>query len=264
MKCQTNFRKEEGCPITYRNSRSESVQEQLKRLIAQNMKPGDRLPTEKTLAESFQVGRSTIRESLSALAVLGLVERRNGATFVAKTPPADCLADPLNLLISLRVGNVADLLELRELLELAVLPLAAKRATPEALRPLERIHWRMQDPDASREQFLQNDVAFHQALVAIAGNSVLTELYGALRKVIAENQTELSSVAAVQDDSIASHGVLLAALREHNVPKAMRCMQDQLRITRICHGLPPAPEGAPEANTTTQTGKEPSDASPRP
>ena len=100
--------------------------------------------------------------------------------------------------------------------------------------------------------------------MAIAGNSALTELYAALRKVIAENQTELSAVAAVQDDSIASHGVLLNALREGNAQKVLRCMQDQLRLTRIFHGLPPTT--APEAKTTSETavpskpGKESSDA----
>lgn len=258
------MQQKERCAIAYRNNRSEAVLEQLKRLIAQNTKPGDRLPTEKALAETFQVGRSTIRECLSALTVQGLVERRNGATFVAKTLPVGCLADPFNLLISLKVAKVADLLELREMLELSAIPLVVKRATPENLRPLERIHWQMQNPDASREDFLQNDVAFHQALVAIAGNSALTELYAALRKVIAENQTELSAVAAVQDDSIASHGVLLNALREGNAQKVLRCMQDQLRLTRIFHGLPPTT--APEAKTTSETavpskpGKESSDA----
>ena len=75
------MQQKERCAIAYRNNRSEAVLEQLKRLIAQNTKPGDRLPTEKALAETFQVGRSTIRECLSALTVQGLVERLPGGPF---------------------------------------------------------------------------------------------------------------------------------------------------------------------------------------
>ena len=94
---------------------TDTVIQKLENMIA-GMKPGDRLPTESALAEQFAVGRSTIRESLKVLSYGKRIVRTNEGTFVAEST-SDHLVDPLNFIVNMDVGNVLELIELREMLE---------------------------------------------------------------------------------------------------------------------------------------------------
>lgn len=97
----------------------------LESMIA-TMPLGARLPTEKDLAEQFEVGRSTIRESKKILSSRNMIVQRNGGAFVSD-PVKDCLVKPLSLIINMEVGNIGSLMELREILELNAIRMACGR-----------------------------------------------------------------------------------------------------------------------------------------
>ena len=173
-----------------RVSLTDTVMEKLEEMIT-SMKPGERLPTENELSERFSVGRSTIRESMKVLAARRMVVRRNEGTFVGDAVKG-CLIDPLNLIIKMQPGNdVNALIELREILELNTIRMAAQRATAEDLVELKRAQWLTEEPGISKAEGQQRDIQFHNVVAKIAGNPVIEELLGSLRTVIAQNVESL-------------------------------------------------------------------------
>src|SRR2546421_10032561 len=106
----------------------ESIVAQIQsRLERGEIKPGDQLPSERVLAEQFQVSRASVREALRSLELLGVTESRpGGGTFIRQASP-DALLRPLAALA--RAHDMRDILEVRELLEPALAGLAAERAT---------------------------------------------------------------------------------------------------------------------------------------
>ena len=103
----------------------DNILRELENMIVRDMDSGDKLPAELELAERFGVGRSTIRESMTALVARKLVTRTNEGTFVSEHV-SECLVDPLDILINMEVGNVEDLMQLREILELGTIRLDRK------------------------------------------------------------------------------------------------------------------------------------------
>jgi DNA-binding FadR family transcriptional regulator len=142
--------------------------------------PGQRLPRERDLASELGVSRSALREAISALAMMGLVETRHGSgTYVTALGPEDLLSG-LGLVASVMpTGSVTELAEFRRLVEPPVAGLAATRATPEDLARLEAIHAEMErTTDPVRHAELDSD--FHRAVVAAAGNAVITAVFAVL------------------------------------------------------------------------------------
>lgn len=217
---------------------SDLVAEELRKMITNNMKHGDRMPTEQELAETFSVGRSTIRESLKILSAQGLLEQEKGGTFVRKDG-SNCLVAPLGLLLDFEVGDISDLLELRDLIEICALRLAIHRATPEDIEELEKIHWEMQDPTSTREDFHNSDIEFHTAIAKATKNQLLYELLKAIRHVIAANQKEACMLPNIQADAIESHKKLIQSFKERNEKEAVRLMNDHLKVARVFYGFLP-------------------------
>jgi DNA-binding FadR family transcriptional regulator len=229
---------------------SDKITGELEVMIINNMRDKDRMLTEAKLASSFGVGRSTIRESLKVLASRGLIKRTNAGTFVSKSAE-NCLVSPLNLLLDFSVGNVTDLLELREWIEMTVTRLAVKRATPENIAQLERLQWELHEPGVELEAFQKKDIAFHNALASATGNHVLAELLNAVRLVISKNQAVACALSTIQADAAESHRKLVNAIKERNEKKAIKCMEDHIKIARIFHGYsldPGRDDGLDEKN----------------
>lgn len=218
-----------------RTNLSDSIMIAVEKLIISSLKPGDKVPTEKELAEHFSVGRSTIRESMKALTVKGLVVRRNEGTFVSNSL-SECLIDPLNLLINMEFGNVEDLINLRELLELGAIKVAARKATPETILALERINWQMQEPGVPSLALQEKDIEFHNTIAQATGNAVLAQIINAIRQVIAKNleDPELSRINNQRSSKV--HEELIAAMRDHDAERAYKVMEKYFTMTRVKDG----------------------------
>lgn len=207
-----------------RVSLSDAVIEKLEEMIS-TMKPGDRLPTEMELSETFSVGRSTIRESMKVLTAKKMVVRRNEGTFVADFVNG-CLVDPLNMIVNMNVGDVNSLLEVREILELNAIEMAAQRATQSDIQDLERANWLMQEPGLSPEVKQKRDMEFHATIAKITGNMVIVELLNAIRVVIAQ-KLELGDGDTMHTFPFGQeyHCEMIAAVADQDPEKARKCMQ---------------------------------------
>ncbi|MCB7302874.1 FadR family transcriptional regulator [Bariatricus massiliensis] len=211
---------------------SDSITEELEKMIIEKFRPGDKIPPEMELAERFGVGRSTVRESMKALTAKGIIVRRNEGTFVS-VEVNRCLIEPLSLLVNMEIGNLENLVEMRKLLELGCIRIAAERITDEELKELEKLNWQMHEPGADGLKLQNIDIQFHNKIVEATGNQLLVELLNAVRKVMVQHSEDPYGVLEVLPDMLESHGELIDALKKHDPAKAYESMETYLERSHI-------------------------------
>jgi DNA-binding FadR family transcriptional regulator len=138
------------------------------------LRPGQRLPTEPELCARTGVSRSTVREALRLLASQHLIVTTRGVTggsFVAQPSPAqlaDALTDGVRLLLTSATASVSELMEVREMLEVPAVGLAAKRRTDADLAALQAAMFDPVRDDLPTKMAAHR--SFHTALAAASGN----------------------------------------------------------------------------------------------
>lgn len=167
----------------------EIVAEQLTELILSGeVKPGDRLSSVQQLAEDFNVGRSAIREALSALKAMGYIEIRQGeGTFVKKVD-----FDVANQMIPqiLQKEDIRQLFEIRKFNETGAASLAAENRNAEDLLDLESILADMKIAEGDGELGEKADINFHMAIVKASKNDMLYRLMTTISETMQESMRE--------------------------------------------------------------------------
>ncbi|GLI27006.1 transcriptional regulator [Agromyces rhizosphaerae] len=166
---------------------------------------GTRLPPERQLAATLEVGRSAVREALAALEILGIVDVRPGSGTYLRGTASELLPQTLSWGMLIGEQRTAELLEVRSGLEIYVARLAAERLTDEELARLAEHLDEMADATDDLHAFVAADLAFHQDLARAAGNTVLLDLLQIVRSLL-----RVWVDRAVQDPDHAA-----IALREH-------------------------------------------------
>ena len=167
--------------------------------------PGTRLPPERQLAATLEVGRSAVREALAALEILGIVDVRPGSGTYLRGTASELLPQSLSWGVLIGERSTTELLELRSGLEIYVARLAADRLTEAQLASL-RHHLDQMRASAGRLQaFVKADLAFHHELATSVDNSVLLDLLQIVRSLL-----RIWVDRAVQDEGHAQ-----TALEEH-------------------------------------------------
>lgn len=214
-----------------RRSLVEQAAEELGRLVGEGeWAVGTRLPGEVELARELGVGRSTVREAVRALTVLGLLEARQGAgTFVASTTPVTDLDSRL------RRAVIADVYEVRVALEIEAGRLAAARRTA---ADLDVLAGRLAERDAAVDAaaFVDADLAFHRAVVACAHNPVLTDVFdrfaGALREALLDLDDDTTlRTPADRAQATEAHRDLAGAIAAGDVDAAAEATRRNVVVT---------------------------------
>ena len=147
--------------------------ELMRLLMSEGARPGTRLPPERQLATRLGVGRSSVREALKSLSLLGLVEARQGdGNYLAAMDP-DLVPRLIEWGLELDPRSFTELIEARYVVELATAPLAASRRVDAHLVQMDDLLARMEQAGDDVTAFIEHDVAFHLAVAAAAGNDVL-------------------------------------------------------------------------------------------
>lgn len=215
--------------VQQRKILSDNVLIELENMIISGLRPGDKVPTEKELSELFGVGRSTIRESMKALVAKGLIVRTTEGTFVSDHVEK-CLVDPLNLMVSMEIGKVRDLLELREIVELGAIRIAAEKIDDSAIAELKRLNWQLQEPGAGPEDLQDRDIQFHNVIAGATGNKVLVEFLNAIRRVIADHVEDIQVPLQNIQGACGKHQNIISALEEHDPQRAHAAMKEYFRF----------------------------------
>ena len=214
---------------------SDQVFEQLKELIFKGqLKPGEQLMTERELAQSLGVSRPTVREALNKLAAMGLLEHRQGQGTFVKSPADDASKNPLAAAVNGHDVSLRDLLEVRLGLECNAASLAARRATEEDLRELEKSVEQMIAEIRSGQEGLGSDadLSFHMAIAYATRNVVqihiMRSFYDMLFFGIRENLQHLYSDPSNLDRIIEQHQAIVDAIRRHDPDAASEAMRTHI------------------------------------
>ena len=176
-------------PLGVQLDRRESVSNELTRKLVDHLvtdgrlKPGDRLPSERQLADALGIGRSAVRDALRSLSLLGLIEVRQGSGSYVKEPDSELLPQIIEWGMLLGERNVMDLVEARSHIETAVASLAAERKSSDDLKAI-RQHLDAMSSATNTSEFVEADVAFHIALAQAAGNSVFLDIITSVQSLL--------------------------------------------------------------------------------
>jgi len=170
-----------------------------------NLRVGDKLPSERELSEQLGVGRSSVREALRALELLGLIETRRGEGTFLKNYRHNRFIDILGYFLLRDAKTKKDLIEMRKILELDAVRLACRRATAKHFEEMERILAASWERLAKGEIPTEEDYMFHRVICRSSRNSVLHRIWAPL--------VEYSESA--RSSSLAREGRAKTALEEH-------------------------------------------------
>ena len=173
------------------------IQERVTSYIQQNqMAPGDRLPSETTLARSLGVGRNALREALGALAALGILEARVGLGWYVRRPTLEPMAKALKISLGLDASTLAGLDQIRICLQCGFVGDAMRTLRAGDVQELWRLVEEMEQRAAQNQSLRHLGHAFHRLLYSRIENpafSVLIDLFFELyehRTVPAGRQTQ--------------------------------------------------------------------------
>lgn len=208
-------------------SRSAGAAARIKELIlTRRLRPGDAMPTETELCEALGVSRSSVREAVRTLATLGIVDVRHGhGTFVGEMT-LDALVETLVFRGALQPGDdlraLREVIEVREALDAALAERLADAARDTRDPGLWTLVETIEESARRGEPFAEADRAFHTALLAMAGNSIVGPLVGAFWDVHTAVMPHLG--ARLPDDlsqTVHAHREMLVAA-EAGDPQAYR------------------------------------------
>jgi GntR family transcriptional regulator, transcriptional repressor for pyruvate dehydrogenase complex len=145
---------------------------------------GSRLPSERVLAETLGIARSTVREALAALEVLGVIDARPGSGTFLRDASSGLLPDTLGWSLLLSERRTADLVELRRVIEIHAAEAAASAITGDELQHLQRHLKAMEENLHYYSRFAEAELAFHLQLAASSANETLAGLLGSILSLL--------------------------------------------------------------------------------
>jgi GntR family transcriptional regulator, transcriptional repressor for pyruvate dehydrogenase complex len=193
------------------------VERLLEYVAEEEMKPGQRLPTERVLAQRLGVSRASVAQAIVALEVQGILSVRQGDGIYLQRK-----ADPIESAQELikRRQRLPEILEAREALEVKITSLAALRHTADDLASIDQALANMAAQVTAGEHGYDGDMEFHAAVTAAAHNPILTALMGMLAGPIEETRRESLSQPGRPQLSLASHRSIANAIRAGDPAKA--------------------------------------------
>ncbi len=207
------------------------IADQIKQEMTEgHMAPGDRLPTEQSLAETYGVSRNVVREAIARLRNEGIVESRQGiGAFVALRPRPILRLDKSNSLTS--VARHHSLFEIRVTLEVRAAELAATRRTSREMKEIDRAFEEMKRTMSWGKDGVEFDIAFHRAIAEASGNPFMLEMVAFIAEHLRESielTRTLSAVDEVNVVTIEEHRSIRDAIRDKDPAAARQSMNTHL------------------------------------
>lgn len=222
-------------PAVIGRSQTDVVIQSVKDMITTGvLAPGSRLPVEKDLAAQLAVSRGSLREGVRALAMMGVLETRQGDGTYVTSLDANLLLAPMGFMVDLQTpANSAHLQSVRRVLESEAASRAASRITDEELAAaaaiLDEIEPLLGAEDIDHERIMDADIAFHRIIASASGNPALDALIEALasRTIRARMWRAISDRGAVAETQ-SEHRSILAELVLHDGDRARIRMSNHL------------------------------------
>lgn len=210
----------------------ELVFEQIKYMVANGtLKKGDKLPSERELVEQLQVSRTSIREALRALQIIGLVECRQGEGNYIRQKFENSLFEPLSIMFMLQESNPIEIIEVRRIIEIEAVRMAAPKITDEQLESLDTLVKNFKD-SKSEETNVKIDKKFHYEIAQASGNFLLLSILNVISELIDSFIADARRRIIVDENNIEllakQHEAVLDGLKNHNSQSAAEAMKRHL------------------------------------
>ncbi len=215
---------------------SEEIVEQIKELISQGeLRPGERIPSERDLATMLGVSRPSVREAIMVLEAMGFVDSRQGGGTYVRSLTQSSLADPLSNLVGEKDPRMLHALaEVRMGLETWSAFLAAKRARPEQIARMRELYRTMEEQAKGGGWDADVDAQFHYAITAATQNilqvHVLNTIHSVFHATIQVALTEFYRKEGYLDLLLTQHREILEAIADHDPERAREKMMIHLSL----------------------------------
>ncbi len=185
--------------------------------------PGTKLPPERELATHFKVARSSLRQALKVLEIMGVITQKVGDGSYLNRDASSVLAVPMEFLFLLDDTSVQELTELRFLMEPALAAKAAERANADDLALLRQSIRDLADSKRDRVKLVASDLLFHRAIFQASGNRLTGRLFHTIHRAML-NMMMVTSQLVDLEHTVAFHKPILAAIEERNADLAAKLM----------------------------------------
>jgi len=218
----------------------ESVIEQIMNLIKNNeLKPGDKLPPERELAEKLSISRGSLREAFRVLESRGLIKTKPGGGRYIREIRKNGRNNTENIILSLEKSSILELLEAREIFEVKIAKIAAQRATLEDIEIIEEALNKMnQKEELKDDKKTESDTEFHLAIARASHNFVFVNIIKLHLDLLKETREKTWEMTGRREEQQEEHQSIFQAIKEHNGKKATEAMLKHLRnIKEIMVGI---------------------------
>lgn len=215
-------------------SLTETIIKQLLDFIQNDLSAGDKLLSERELMERLGVGRSSLREAIRALEVMGVLETRAGeGNFVAGDLSLR-FQKPLEWGVFGEKKTVKDVFEARRVIEIAIMPLIAEKITDTEFEELKMIFFEMQEIQKKfdLQRFLDLDYLFHKKLAYFTKNDILREVIKLTYRIMEEERKSSLETEEDYKEALALHKKIVDALSKRDGKKAGQAMMDHFAYTK--------------------------------
>jgi GntR family transcriptional repressor for pyruvate dehydrogenase complex len=208
----------------------EAVYDRIKAKIAKGeWKAGDRLPPIEQLSAEFKVGVSSVREAIRILGKQRILRVEQGRGTFVQSDIGDLPGDRIDFLEN---ATMMQLLEARLVLEPELSAFAAERASDEEIRAISRNARSMKRKVEAGEDFLKEDIEFHDLIAQAARNEVLSHMLGRIADLLLDSRRRSMKWPGMDDKAAAFHLLIADAIARRNPPQArnlMKChMEDMI------------------------------------
>ncbi|MDW7673583.1 MAG: FadR/GntR family transcriptional regulator [Bacillota bacterium] len=211
----------------------QEVLSQIESLIQQGiLKPGDKLMGEREMSQTLKVSRTSVREAIRTLEILGLVEIRLGEGTFLRENSLDSIINPMALSLSITAESVQDMFEVRKILEIECAGLAALRHNDEEIKLMESTLKDMQENIENEQVGLKADLRLHFQIAQASKNAVLYKLMHVFAEVLHDTvqstRRNRFSKCATPDKLIDEHKEIINAIKIRDYDLAKNLMKDHL------------------------------------
>lgn len=197
-------------------------------IVQNGLHPGDKLPTEREFCDLFFVGRPAVREALSALSVLRIVDIVQGDGIYFSDMNGASIANSFKLYFDLGIISASSLFEARILFESDAAELAAQRITPKQVALFTRyIEESAQCLDSSKK-FSVIDSQIHQLIYEACGNPVIASTMASINELVDRTRVVTSQYVEIRQVSHDYHEKIYFAIKNGEAMKARKYMGEHL------------------------------------
>ena len=205
------------------------------KILNGQLKNGDRLPSEREMAEKLEVSRTSIREAIRVLEIMGLIESKRGSGNYITNSFENSLFEPLSIMFMLQEYSTKDIHELRETLEIECCRVASKLISNEDINLLKEI---INDMDNSydEEESLLLDIRFHNIIVKSSNNPLIINVLKVISQLMDKFIKESRKIILCEENNrkilLNSHKEIVLSLQERNEDRAIISMKNHFDIIK--------------------------------